>query len=289
MLQTLKSVRVAATGITLAALVGLVGCANPQNGIQTATNDGAIIGGEEATGEEDFAKTIVLLYNVAEGGICTASILSKSILLTAAHCVEGNPKNMIVVFGTSVESATLEKRQVEAYKVSPVWPVRQTEDLNTGDIALVKFEGGLPEGYKSRKILADISKLSDGQTVMLAGYGNNDGAKGEGAGTLRYVETTIKQVAFSSSEILIEQSKGKGACHGDSGGPAYVEIDGKLVIVGVTSRGVNDPNNDCSVSAAYTSVAYYADWIARTAKELNKKKPAPQPTPAPAPVLARAQ
>lgn len=271
--------------LTALTLVALVGCGSPQGSVTTRT-DGAIIGGEDVTDAQPFANTIVSLVNTAQGSICTASILSSSILLTAAHCVDGEPSDLVVVFNRSIEENPLVTRQVTAYTVSPVWTARQNEPLNNGDIALVHFEGGLAPGYKAAKILADASKLADGQAVTLAGYGNSDGKNGTGAGKLRWVETTIKKAAYTKSEILVEQSKGKGACHGDSGGPAYVkDTKGGYVVIGVTSRGVDDPNNDCSVSAAYTSTHYYAAWIVRTAKALNqaakKNKPANEPaTPA---------
>lgn len=284
MQDTLRTLS-ALTALTLAALVG---CGSPQGTVSTRT-DGAIIGGEDVTDAQPFSNTVVSLVNTAQGSICTASILSTSILVTAAHCVDGEASDLVVVFNRSIEEPKLTTRQVTGYKTSPVWAARQNELLNNGDIAVVRFDGGLPAGFAPTKMLADVSKLSDGQAVTLSGYGNDDGKAGSGAGKLRWVETTLKNVNYTKSEILVEQSKGKGACHGDSGGPAYVKnTDGSYLLIGVTSRGVDDPNNDCSVSAAYTSVMYYASWIKRTANTLNKEaanKPANTPA---VPALASA-
>lgn len=255
------------------ALAGLVGCSNSPNTISNLRPDGQIIGGTDATGNEDFTKTIVALYDVTEGSLCTASILSETILVTAAHCVGGSPADLRVVFGLDLESNNIIVRPVEAYQVSPVWPVRQNQELNTGDIAVVKFLGGLAPGFTTATLLSDINLLKNGQTTLLSGYGISDGVANTGAGRLRFVETTVKQVNFTKTEVLIDQTKGKGACHGDSGGPAYVEVNGKKLLWGVTSRGFNDPNNDCSVAAAYTSIPFYASWIERTAKALNSKTP----------------
>ncbi len=271
----------------LLALVSLSACAPDLQSIQatdTVTADAGafIIGGQESNGQEDFAKHIVALYDLRGGSICTASILSETILLTAAHCVVSPASDLRVVFGTDVDSRSIVVKPVDAYQVSPLWSLRQFQEFNTGDIAVVKFSGGLPAGYKPIKFLSDSSGLKDGQNVMLAGYGNSDGARGTGAGKLRYVVTQIKSSGFSKTEILMEQSKGKGACHGDSGGPAYIQVNGELVVIGVTSRGVDDPKNDCSVSAAYTSVPYYANWIRRTSDALNQPVPASRPVRAPA-------
>ena len=251
-------------------MAGLVGCGKAGNqAALTAGTNGSIIGGEEATGREDFAKHVVLLYNVGQGSICTASILSDSILVTAAHCTDGPASSMRVVFGTDIEGDDKIVQKVVSYEVSALWAFRSDEAVNAGDISVVRFSGGLPAGYEPASILKKTELLSTGATVLLAGYGNDNGAEHSGSGKLRFVETTIKDGGFSESEILIEQSKGKGACHGDSGGPAFVKVNGKWALWGVTNRGVNDPNNDCSVSAAYASIPYYRDWVTKTARELN--------------------
>jgi secreted trypsin-like serine protease len=257
---------VARTLALSAAVVGFAACSAQHTGsLKSADLNAGIIGGAESTGNEDFAKTVVLLYDKQLGAICTASIISDKLLLTAAHCVASEPTSLYVVFGTDVESTDIIVRRVVATATTPVWAARQTQEFNNGDMAMVGFIGGLPAGYKAAKMLSDVSQLKDGETVTLAGYGNSDGVAGTGAGKLRYVDTTIQKTAYSESEILMEQSHGKGACHGDSGGPAYVEINGERLVIGVTSRGVNDPENHCGVSAAYTSVPFYADWIQQEA------------------------
>jgi hypothetical protein len=253
-----------------AAVLGLAACAPSTGGSLKSAGDlnAGIIGGTDATGSEDFSKTVVLLYDKAVGAICTASIISDKLLLTAAHCVSSSPTSLYVVFGTNVESTDIIVRRVVTTATTPVWAARQGQDLNTGDMAMVGFVGGLPDGYKPAELLSDASVLKDGDAVTLAGYGTSDGVAGTGAGKLRFVDTTIQTAAYSESEILMEQSKGHGACHGDSGGPAYVNVNGKRLLIGVTSRGVNDPDNHCGVSSAYTSIAYYADWVKKSATEM---------------------
>lgn len=275
----------------LLALTGMVGCANPQNGAingATMTVDGQIIGGTDATGQEDFTRSIVSLYDVAQGALCTGSILSDSIVVTAAHCVDGSKvSDLRIIYGTNLETRNIIVRGVDAYAISPLWASRQNEEFNSGDIAIVHFNGGLPAGYKPAALLTDVNQLKDGTPVLLAGYGISDGVNKTGSGRLRYVDVAIKNAAYSKTEILLDQTHGKGACHGDSGGPAYVNVNGRLLLWGVTSRGVGDENDDCSVGAAYTTIPFYIMWISRTMKELNTPRPPAQPTrpqqPAPQP------
>jgi hypothetical protein len=278
------SLSATATIVTAAALLGC--SASPQSAIQTKA-DGAIIGGQDATGSEDFATSIAALYDVKEGGLCTATILSDTILLTASHCVESEVSNLVVLFGTSVEAAGKARRirPVAGYIKSPLWEKNQNNQTNTGDIALVRFEGGLPPGFKAATVLGDANELKDGGTVLLAGYGISDGVEQTGSGTLRSVETIIKSASFSESEVLVDQTNGKGACHGDSGGPAFIRKDGKLLVFGVTSRGVQDAMNNCSKFSAYTSATHYSQWIVETTQRLMKgeRDPAPKPNPDPIP------
>lgn len=252
------------------ALSGLAACAQPSGPVALKSNDGQIIGGTDATGEESFSKTVVSLYNVKVGSLCTASIYSEDMLITAAHCLDGPAEHMVVFFEKELKNdENLEAREVVAYEVSPLWEKRMNQMYDTGDIAVVKFAGGLPEGFRPAEVLKDDRLLKNGGTTLLAGYGLSDGVKKTGSGRLRYVETKIQDIDYSYTEVLIDQSQGKGACHGDSGGPAYIEVNGELYLWGVTSRGVNDRNNDCSVSAAYTNIPAYAQFIELAVKKLE--------------------
>ncbi len=71
------------------------------------------------------------------------------------------------------------------------------------------------------------------------------------------------------SEASLDQRRGTGACHGDSGGPAYLALEGGYALWGVTSRGLNDPNDDCSQFAIYTKAMPYANWIVKAKRFLD--------------------
>jgi hypothetical protein len=250
--------------------------------------NGQIIGGQDSTGREEFNPFVVALYDSGQGGLCTATILSDQFLVTAAHCVDNaDPRMLRVIFGLDIaDRGGVVVQSVETYVQSPVWPVRQFSEFDTGDIAVIKFRGGLPMGYRPARVLTDPSALANGVPVLLAGYGASgavqtpQGMDHPGAGRLRSVVTSVKNSAYSASEILVEQSAGKGACHGDSGGPAYVKLNGQLYVWGVTSRGVDDPGDTCGVSAAYTSIPFYWSWISRTVEQLSQQPSQPVRRPA---------
>lgn len=257
------------------AALSLIACAKGPVGSDSQADGqyfrSGIIGGEDSTGSEGYAKTVAGLVNVTQGSLCTASILSDSILVTAAHCVDGAaPSDLRVIFGTNFKGTDRKVQPVVSMIESSIYPIHGNDEKDNGDIAVVRFSGGLPAGFHPATLLTDANALKNGAVVLLAGYGISDGVAHTGAGTLRSVEVTIQDSQYSKSELLLDQTHGKGACHGDSGGPAYVKVGEKWMLFGVTSRGVNDPRNDCSVSAAYTSIPFYMTWVKKTAAKLMK-------------------
>lgn len=240
------------------------------NGRNGGNGRDGIVGGSEATGHEAFSRMTAALLNVRENSLCTASILSSSILITAAHCLEGmRAEDFVVAFGLAVTRNKMVLRPVESFEAHPERPAEQMEVFNTRDLGLIRFYGGLPPGYVPARLLTSTRFLADGQETLLAGYGDSNGPERSGSGVLRSAVATIKKVDFTTTEILVDQSHGRGACHGDSGGPAYAMFNNQLYLFGVTSRGFNDPYNDCSVDAVFTSLSSYRMWIYRTAQKLN--------------------
>jgi secreted trypsin-like serine protease len=73
---------------------------------------------------------------------------------------------------------------------------------------------------------------------------------------------------FSETEISFSSTDGSGACHGDSGGPAFATIKGQKVIVGITSR-TTDKSGGCHKDSVYTNVAAYKTLIDQMAAKLQ--------------------
>ncbi|WII72471.1 trypsin-like serine protease [Bdellovibrio sp. 22V] len=260
--------------------LALTACTPQSNNSELQTNMSAdgIIGGTEVQAGDKVQESIVAVYDPVEGQLCTGSLLPNNLVLTAAHCIGAYPEEMYIFFDTKLE-ATSFKLKVDKVEISPYWQERQYEKKDTGDIALIHFVGQVPAGYKPAKFLSATNKkklLKKDATVILAGYGISNGVSGEGAGILRVTSVKVSDPEFSTSEIKLDQRDGTGACHGDSGGPAFLEIKGKLYLWGVTSRGVDDKNNDCSQFSAYTSALFYKTWINRMANKLATSLVNPQ-------------
>lgn len=240
-----------------------------------STSFADIMGGDDVDAGDPIAHSTVALYQqMGEGGaLCTASLITKNIAVTAAHCVEHGIDHMAVITGEKLESEDRDVLRVVDSQISPGWSESRLAGEDAGDIALVRFEGKLPKGYGPAHILSKKAELKKGDEVILAGYGITNALKKTGAGTLRKTSVKVAEPEFGKTEILFDQHQGKGACHGDSGGPAFVEVNGKDYLLGVTSRGypVTAPD-DCKHQVIYTKVTAYRDWIKSTVKELNASR-----------------
>jgi len=264
-------------GVTLVYLLSCGRSSEPpsiQAAAQTASDDESaeteelIIGGHLVTKKEEIASTTVSLLDTRQGTLCTASILSEEVAITAAHCVDGDPNDMQLSFGP--RSAGREVRPLVEVAVSTKWRAHQHDQFNNGDIALVKFSGGLPETYKTASVMKSSHHLMNGEIVTLAGYGITNG-NGDGAGRLRSVDVKIADARYSLTEVTLDQTKRRGACHGDSGGPAFIQNNnGGLLLWGVTSRGINDPTDHCIGQSVYTRVQPYTRWINTVVRRWQK-------------------
>ena len=273
--------------LVVAALLAS-GCSksNPQNALSSAsTFDSGIIGGEEVTPAEEMAKSTVGLEAPGYGVYCTGVLVAKNLVATAGHCtgVTLYPNRITIVFGSDLTGKVIRKR-VQGGKVTDAWPQLTADKSNNwGDIALLRFEDQAPEGFAPVRLLGDATQLKDGMDATLVGYGLTDMETQVDPGKLMKANVKIQNAKFSETEISFGQTDGKGACHGDSGGPAYATINGKLFLIGVTSRSLTEAGGmTCLEGSIYTSIPGEIAFLKKAAVYLNSKdfvpnQPIPQP------------
>lgn len=234
-----------------------------------------IIGGQEVTETDPVAQIAVAVYDRG-GGLCTGSLIDKDLVLTAAHCVEGGATSLNIIFSRNINSlGSASVLKVLGAETPSTWTgVEHAEGTDQSDIALIRFKGELPAGYVVANLLPETEEFTKGQTALLAGYGisaaTSSDPMGMTAGVLRKVEVTVEG-KLGKTEIILDQTKGQGACHGDSGGPAYLPKDGKLLLWGVTNRGYpEDAPDDCAHQAVYTNLNAYRAWLAEATARLRQ-------------------
>lgn len=212
------------------------------------------------------------LYNKRSKALCTGTLIGEQIVLTAAHCVDPNSTDLVVYFGTNFKQPdpNLVRSAIKAV-VHPSYNSSRGEDI--GDVAVVRFDGSSPQEFKPAPLLKDFKGVLKNTRVVVAGYGLDwSWIVKAGSGILRTVELRIQDPFFSKTEMMIDQSIRKGICSGDSGGPAYLKLNGALFVAGVASRGDSIPiplAPNCFIMSIFTRVDVYADWIQATAVELR--------------------
>ncbi len=244
------------------------GCAKPGSFQANMSGDAevGIVGGTRVMPNDIISDITVGIYHTSLHYICTGSIIANNIILTAAHCLEGDAKDIVIVFGVNFNiKENVQVRKAVDYAVNPRYPDHHEDAEQTGDIGLIRFEGGLPFGFHPARLLKVSSYLGDGVPVVLAGYGRTSGTENTGTAVLRKVNVNILNASFSKTEIEIDQSQKRGACNGDSGGPAYYYVAGEMYLWGVTSRGAEG----CVDSSIYTNLIVYRNWIRKIAGKWN--------------------
>lgn len=246
--------------LLLAVLLG--GCAS-EGGLDLDRASGAIIGGTRETG----ADPVVHILN-DYGGLCTGSLISQKVVLTAKHCVQTESGGRIpasaihVNVGASIDSG---------YLYADVTEVRTTpgSGIEEVDIALLLLdrEGSLTPYDWVRDRAPRV-----GDPITAIGYGQTRiGPSGSSpAGTKYRGEAQITQLYDTEFEI-----SGPTTCFGDSGGPGFL-ADGR--VFGVVSRG----DFNCSSGSIYTRTDAFVDLIDGAIRDTGGGV-APPPPPPPAP------
>jgi len=241
-------------------------------GVEHIVN-GQSLGSKAASKNEPLARSVVALVAIHQDSeaLCTGTILSDDIILTAAHCVENNPEKMAVIFSQNLKPAPATTglnpdvlRRVDRFAENPGWGKQSAN--GRGDLALVHFAGGLPAGFSPVRLATPGIELELNTGVRMLGYGVTDGIKNKGAGVLRETETTVMS-SLSPTEIVTDGRK-SSVCFGDSGGPAFSMQNGLWVQWGVASSVMNQ---ECNQASIHTEVMSYLSWIKATAAKLSLK------------------
>jgi hypothetical protein len=175
---------------------------------------------------------------VGEISGCTATLVGKKTVLTAAHCVWTGGSYSFKVAGSKYSGKAVRHPSYGGFNLS-------------NDIALIRLTQAPPVTP------TPISNAAPavGDEVVLVGFGVTS-EYGKDGGIKRMAKNTIAKV--TKTTIVFYGSGGDigNTCYGDSGGPAFSTINGHFVVVGVTSRG-----DYCGKDGVDTRVDTFRDWV----------------------------
>ncbi|XP_017773898.1 PREDICTED: trypsin-2-like [Nicrophorus vespilloides] len=228
--------------MNIAIVVLFVAVVGTANALFPPKLDGRIVGGESVD-IEDFPHQLSLQYYGSH--ICGASIISGKFALTAAHCTDGNPANVLSVrAGSSFQGSGGQVVKVLKIHQHPKYN-KNTVDF---DISVLELQSEIKMGAGASAIpLPEAGEKSkEGDDAVVSGWG----ALSEGGSSPSLLQAVhLKMIGHDSCQHDYNQSPsrpeisdrmicagvggGKDACQGDSGGPLI--SNGKQV--GVVSWG----------------------------------------------------
>jgi hypothetical protein len=179
---------------------------------------------------------------------CTGTLVEPRKVVTAAHCLTGvSASSLEFVIGANVGSPD-HVIGVASVTYHPSYSASSLAN-DIGYVTLAK--DALVEPMK---LLPTMDGSWVGKELIFVGYGASNGISQAGFGTKRFVVMPIQQVWTKQFRYAMS---GKNTCNGDSGGPAFAQVGGELLLAGVTSYG--DPS--CTQYGVDTRVDVYASFL----------------------------
>lgn len=200
-----------------------------------------------------------------------ATLIRKDWVVTAAHAA--------IILQKQLQNGTLPqlsinktKYDVEKVILHPDFTMSRTKIAN--DIALIKIKGAVKNIPAAKLYKKQDEK---GQQITIVGRGDfGTGLSGPikqdkitRAATNKIDGTSAQWIYFtfdppkSKNATALEGISGPG----DSGGPAFVDVDGVRYIIGVSSHQMNNGKEGVyGVTEYYTRISVYKKWIENNIK-----------------------
>jgi len=174
-----------------------------------------------------------LVMLITERGFCTAVVLARDVLATAAHCVHRTKAAAAWWVGASPDSLIETKEIVIHPSFRP--NAEKTRERSV-DLAMLRLDRDLPPRFTTIAIDYD-ARVEAGTAFIISGFGLSQEQEGKTGGTLRSARLVTREPL---SKLLIwakdPDGRGRGGCTGDSGGP-FLSVEGRLVGMTVWSQG----------------------------------------------------
>lgn len=215
-----------------------------------------VVGGEPvANGDFPF---VASLGDIRYGGtaytrhFCGASLIDRDSVLTAAHCVQDNPRRPLrVVVGRTVLSGDGgQSRRVSKKLVHPRFNGTSDVKYDAAVLTLSAPVQGIPTLSPAGAARDGLEE--PGSLATVAGWGDTTRQPPRGGGESNYPDRMhvvrvplvsdarardVYGPSFVGTLMVAAGKEGKDACLGDSGGPLFATQDGERHQIGITSFG----------------------------------------------------
>lgn len=233
-------------GLVVLALA-FVGCSET-NTTEFEVGHRPIIGGTNESGYP----AVGMLFT-GGGAMCTGTLISSKIVLTAGHCTDPSDPPKWFATGPSVNNAD---ETYDVYKAirhpqyGTDWSGSLKNDI--GILVLKNAASEAPMAYRTASITG-----FEGKSITFVGYGLTDVYDEGSSGTKMKVTVSISDIESLGFWNVTSPSNPKNTCQGDSGGPGFVTTNGVQEVVGIVSYG----DQYCNQNGFNTRVDAYGSWI----------------------------
>jgi hypothetical protein len=241
----------------LPLFLGLVaaGCSAPADETQ-GTTESAIVGGEVDGGHPNVG---AIYWDITgdDGrttvSICTGTVVTATAIVSAAHCVVPPPGQHYSNYRFTLDRIVNAGSRFLPIASVVAHPAYELGTFGGGyDVSVMRLAA--PVDVAPARLAPPMNEAAVGSAVVPVGYGLSDGVARTGSGTKRSI--TVKLTAIDANEFTYGEA-GRTVCGGDSGGPVFMTVDGREVIVGLTSWGTSN----CSAAAHATRADRVRDFV----------------------------
>jgi len=246
--------------VPIAVILALGGCSEPKSDLRVTGH--YVVGGEPDDNPAHMTTVALTIRGDDTRFYCSGTLITETIILTAAHCLDGREVDEYkVFFGDSVWSTGDYRFLVDGV----VYP-GYNSGMVLNDIALLFLDSPAPaEIAPIPHLPADLglTQADEGVAVVdFSGFGEDELG---GYGVKLHAEDVVDHVCDGPDRCAgyvnpltfgYDQQPG-GPCFGDSGGPAYIKRSNVEYVAGVTSYG----DGRCDRYGASTIADRFSEWI----------------------------